>query len=292
MRQIGHLPTETAARSFGDYLYVHGIENQVEDDQPAGWAVWVSEEDKIDRAVELLTAFRANPQDPKYMTQGKEARQLRVAKEKSDEAYRKKMLTRRQLFRPLTAYGFGPLTLTLIVISVAVFILEQMDSASSLLSALFISAVTDPSLPEVRSGQVWRLVTPIFIHFGILHIFFNMLWLRDLGSMIEARQSSLQLGLLVLAIAIGSNLAQFLIDKSPLFGGMSGVVYGLLGYVWIRGKFDPASGLLLHPTTVMMMMIWFVICFAGWMGHVANWAHAGGLVIGMAWGYSSSLRSR
>lgn len=290
MRQIGHLPTESAARSFGDYLYVQGIENQVEDDQPTGWAVWVSEEDKIDRAAELLTAFRANPQDPRYQAEGKEARHLRAAKEKSDEAYRKKVLARRHLFRPLASYGFGPLTFALIVISVVVFVLEQMGSASGLLSALFISATSDPSLPEVRSGQVWRLVTPIFIHFGILHIFFNMLWLRDLGSMIEARQNALQLGLLVLVIAVGSNLAQFLIDKSPLFGGMSGVVYGLLGYVWIRGKFDPASGLLLHPTTVMLMMIWFVVCFAGWMGHVANWAHAGGLVIGMAWGYFSSLR--
>ena len=115
-------------------------------------------------------------------------------------------------------------------------------------------------LPEILHGQLWRLVTPIFIHFGVLHIFFNMLWLRDLGSMIEGRQSSWLLAVLVLVIAACSNLAQFCFG-GPMFGGMSGVVYGLLGYIWMRGKFDPGSGLYLHPSTVTMMIIWFFACF-------------------------------
>jgi GlpG protein len=73
---------------------------------------------------------------------------------------------------------------------------------------------------------------------------------------------------------------------------MSGVIYGLLGYVWLRGKFDPASGLFLHPSTVTMMIIWFFACFTRWLGPIGNWAHAAGLVMGMAWGYLSSLRHR
>jgi GlpG protein len=52
----------------------------------------------------------------------------------------------------------------------------------------------DLSLSEIRHGEVWRLITPMFIHFGELHIFFNMLWLLDLGSMIEGRQSSWHMG--------------------------------------------------------------------------------------------------
>ena len=118
-----------------------------------------------------------------------------------------------------------------------------------------------------------------------------MLWLRDLGSMIEGRQSSWRLAILVLVIAACSNLAQFWFG-GPVFGGMSGVVYGLLGYIWMRGKFDPGSGLYLHPSTVGMMIIWFFACFTPIVPHVANAAHAAGLVMGIAWGYLSSLRYR
>jgi GlpG protein len=77
-----------------------------------------------------------------------------------------------------------------------------------------------------------------------------------------------------------------------MFGGMSGVVYGLLGYVWIRGKFDPGSGLYLHPTTVIMMILWFLACFTPLVPNVANAVHTVGFGMGIAWGYLSSLRYR
>src|SRR5207244_8552606 len=135
---------------------------------------------------------------------------------------------------------FGPLTFVLIVISVAVFILSKFGHEHGRIMALFITdfagETVDRSLPEIRHGEIWRLVTPMFIHFSPLHILFNMLWLRDLGSMIEGRQSSLHLLLLVLVIAVCSNLAQcYLNYKGPVFGGLSGVVYGLLVYICICG---------------------------------------------------------
>ena len=117
-----------------------------------------------------------------------------------------------------------------------------------------------------------------------------MLWLRDLGSMVEGRQSSWLLVVLVGVIAAVSNFAQFVVIGYS-FGGMSGVVYGLVGYIWIRGKYDPGSGLYLHPTTVTMMIIWFFVCLVGFMP-IANTAHGVGLLMGMAWGFISSLRHR
>ena len=220
------------------------------------------------------------------------------AEAKRQEAYRKRVRTPRELFGPLTAYGFGRVTFVLIVASVGVAILSKLGADPQAVMSLFITDYTvdgsfirwHAGLSEIRDGQLWRLFTPIFIHFGPLHILFNMLWLRDLGSMIEGRQSSWYLVILVLVIAACSNVAQFYIGHGPVFGGMSGVVYGLLGYVWIRGKFDPGSGLYLHQSTVTMMIIWFVLCFTGMMGPIANAAHAVGLVMGMAWGYLSSLR--
>jgi rhomboid protease GlpG len=292
MRLIGHLANESRARTFADYLYVQGIENHVEFEKEHGWAVWVPDEDKIEQASGLLTAFQANPTDPKYQAQAKPAANLRAAEEKSQAAYRKRMLDRRQLFRPLQAYGFGPLTLVLILISVAVFFWSGAGHNLQAIHALFISEYTRAAgLPEIRAGQVWRLFTPIFIHYGYLHILFNMLWLWDLGSMIETRQGSLQLALLVLIIAACSNVGQYFFS-GPVFGGMSGVVYGLLGYVWLRGKFDPGSGLFVHPTTVWMMIAWFFLCLGGVIPNVANMVHAIGLGMGVAWGYLSSLRYR
>jgi GlpG protein len=297
---IGHLATEMSARTFGDYLYVQGIENRVEN-QEDGWAIWVTDEDQLAGAARLLESFRANPADPRFQAKARSAENLRAEEEKRQEAYRKRLRDRRHLFRPLTAYGFGPLTFALIVISAIVFFVAKFGMEPQRVMALAITSYSfedtsgppwDSSLPEIRHGEVWRLITPIFIHFHILHILFNMLWLRDLGSMIEGRQSSTYLLALVLVIAAGSNLAQFYFGHAPNFGGMSGVVYGLLGYVWIRGKFDPASGLFLHPSTVTMMLIWLVACFTGILGPIANYAHLVGLMMGAAWGYLASLRYR
>jgi GlpG protein len=299
MRLIGHLPDERAARVFGDFLYVQGIENQLESQQRDGWAIWILDEDRIGRAESLLTEFRSNPTDPKYAAEGKSAAERRAEVEKDKAAYQKRLRNRRHLFRPLTAYGFGPLTFALIVASVAAFILSKGGDDLTPIMGLPITSYSTtgsiiewlPGLPEVHHGEVWRLITPIFIHYGIMHIFFNMLWLRDLGSMIEGRQSTLHLLIMVVVFAAGSNFAQYYF-RGPAFGGMSGVVYALLGYIWIRGKFDPGSGLFLHPTTVTTSLVWFVLCFTGVLGSVANFAHGAGLLMGVAWGYLSSLKWR
>ena len=296
MRLIGHLADEKAARTFADYLYVQGIQGHVEFEKPDGWGIWINEEDRLKEAAGLLTTFRQNPADPKYRAEAKSATELRAEAEKEEAKYRKKVSDRRQLFQPLRDYGFGPLTFGLIAISVVVFFLSKFGNDPRPVIGLFITEFNAHGplgrvLPEVMHGQVWRLVTPIFVHFDPLHILFNMLWLRDLGSMIEGRQSTWLLAILVLVIAVCSNLGQFLI-AGPVFGGMSGVVYGLLGYIWMRSKFDPGSGLYVHPSTVTMMIIWFFACFTPLIPHVANGAHAVGLVMGIAWGYLSSLRFR
>lgn len=305
MRPIGHLANEANARVFGDYLYVQGIENQVDHEPAEGWAIWVADEDKLGRAGELLAAFKLNPADPKYQSHARNAADLRTAEAKEEAAYRKKIRTRRQLFRPLLAYGFGPLTLILILICVAVAILSKLGENLNPIMGLFITNfVMDGNtirwhrgLEEILHGQVWRLITPIFIHFGIPHILFNMLALRDLGGMVEARHGSWYLGLMVVVLAVASNLAQWYWPGPwpgfpPNFGGMSGVLYGLFGYIWIRGRFDPASGLFLHQYTVVMMLVWFFACLFHFIPNIANGTHAAGLVLGMAWGYLSSLRYR
>jgi GlpG protein len=65
---------------------------------------------------------------------------------------------------------------------------------------------------------------------------------------------------------------------------MSGVVYGLAGYVWMRGKYDLTSGVYLDRASIQWLLVWLVVCFTGAVGPIANVAHLAGLIIGVIWG--------
>ena len=178
-----------------------------------------------------------------------------------------------------------PLTVACVAVSVVVSVMSRLGSSLNMLVPFLIATPGSYGLVEVQSGQVWRLLTPIFIHFGILHLVFNMMWLWDLGGLLERRRGTTYFGVFVVAVGVASNLAQYLIVGSPFFGGMSGVVYGLLGYIWMQGKYNPRFGYALHQPVVTMMLIWYVLCWTGLLGPIANWAHTAGLAIGVAWGF-------
>lgn len=183
---------------------------------------------------------------------------------------------------------YNRVTAILIGLSVLVALVSKLGTDFQLIHYLFISEYRQ-GLPEIFAGQLWRLFTPIVIHFGILHIAFNMLWLYQLGSVIEQHQSSARMVTLVIIISVLSNLAQFIWD-GPIFGGMSGVVYGLLTYLWIQGKFNPRAGIALDQNIAVMMLAWFVICWLGLVGNIANMAHTIGLLSGAILGLYYSPR--
>jgi rhomboid protease GlpG len=295
MRLIGHLPNEASAATFSDYLYVEGITNEVESVKD-GWAVWIHSEDEWHKAKEMLAAFLGNPADPRYRKQAAQARQLKaVAAAKEDET-EGRLMDRARVFRATMPYGVGPLTCVLVGLSLAVQCLSVAGYEERILQELYMTAITVndikatwlPGLPEISQGEFWRLFTPVLVHGGWVHLLLNMMWLLDLGSMIEGRRSTGLMGLLVVVLAVSSNLGQYLMFNA-YFGGMSGVVFGLLGYVWMKGKFDPSSGMFLHPHTVAMMLIWFFLCLTGVIPNIANGAHAVGLTLGVVWGFLASV---
>ena len=287
MRSIGQLPDERHARLFGDFLLGRGVHTEVEPETDGSWSVWVVEEERLSDAQRWLEQFRANPNAAEFHSAPTEAQRVREAEARDRAAYQKRVRTGQSLFPKIGGYGFGFLTYALIFACVVVAIYSNLGHNDEFLRKLYI---TDPEgspyrfLPDVFSGQVWRLLTPIFIHFGIVHLLFNMLWLFDLGCMIEARRSPLILAALVVVIGVGSNLAQFVITHNPFFGGMSGVVYGLAGYVWIQGKYNRASGLFLDSRSATILLVWLALCYTNLLGPVANTAHLAGLVMGVAWG--------
>lgn len=147
------------------------------------------------------------------------------------------------------------------------------------------------------SGQWWRLITPMLIHFGWLHLAMNSLWYWELGRRIEFRQGAIGLLGLTLLFGLASNFAQYWWAGPSLFGGLSGVLYGLLGHCWIYQRLAPNAVYRLPPGVLVMMLIWLVVCMTGifetlGIGAIANAAHVGGLLIGCLTGLLGGMLAR
>ena len=166
-----------------------------------------------------------------------------------------------------------------------------------LVTLSYPTAVRYFSFGGFSGGDFWRLITPIFLHFGIVHFIFNSLWLSMLGSRIERLSGSIHLILLVLISGLVSNLAQFWWSGAANFGGMSGVVYALLGYIWIAHKLVPHSLTALPKGIVGFMIGWLILCMTPVLTFllgvgIANAAHLGGLIIGMVLGLIFGVLAR
>jgi len=325
MRALTRLNSLSEARSLGDFLYSNGIDIRLDHDkEDESWVLWVIQEDDLSEADALLEHFTSNREDPAIQQAGAQAERLRF-----EEELRQKELGRRhreidartELIRNATMPRAGFVSLTLIGICIVVFLSTslpnwtpregeegfsplyqlfsiteyRLDDHVATLGKKYIS--WNPTLPEVRAGQIWRLITPMFLHFGFIHILFNMMWLYQLGGLLEQLRGPFFLIILISFLSAGSNSAQFMMS-GPTFGGMSGVVYGLLGYLWTKGRFDPRFEVQLNPQVMRWMIAWLVLCMTGLLGNIANTAHVSGLLLGAAWGYFSSphwrskLRSR
>ncbi|QDU11338.1 rhomboid family intramembrane serine protease [Gimesia aquarii] len=295
MRKIGSLESGQQANLFRDYLLTKGIDVTVESASDQ-WTVWVYDEDHVEQSKSELDEFLENSSAEKYQGVSQQADSIREEKIKKVRENQSRQVDVRETWnRPFTSRC--PVTSLLIGISVVVFLFMQSDeSKTQVRQALSICSFQvsgdmiryDKRLVDVREGEVWRLVTPIFIHFSIMHIVFNCIMTYQLGGAIEANRGSGRLLLLVLLTAIPSNLAQFY-WSGPSFGGLSGVVYGMFGYMWMKSKFDPQSYFFVPPNMVFILIGWFFLCMTGFVGPVANMAHGFGLGTGMAIGVATTF---
>jgi GlpG protein len=117
---------------------------------------------------------------------------------------------------------------------------------------------TVPMFEKIRQGQIWRLISPAFFHASFFHLFFNMLWLIVLSKQIEQRLGIWRTLSFVLIVGIISNTAQYLIS-GPNFVGFSGVLCGMLTFIWMRQYYAPWEGYQLDKATIVFMLLY--ICF-------------------------------
>lgn len=300
MRRVGTLPDEKTARGVSSLLLVEGIENEVEEASSGEWTVWVYDDEQFEKVSASFDRYVKMAAEGRAEEAEKEAERIRKAAEKAQKDYQRKV---ERANRKLASMSGAPVTGWLIGICVGVFVLSFLDLVP--VWKMLRIANNPYQLAEVRRGEVWRLLTPVFLHGGLMHIFFNMYWLKDLGTAIEKVYGKTCLIGMVLVFGIGSNLLQFyasreqllggILGANPLyahqFGGMSGVVYGLLAFLWINAKFNPWTPLHPNPSIVRFMLIWFFICFLPFMP-IANGAHTGGLLLGAGWGYIAARIGR
>lgn len=261
MFPIGELKDKNLAVEISFYLQQQGIENSILPNSQGNTFILlvVNEQDITKASLEFRKAIGASiPQeiDPNW--------------------------------RKISNIPMGNLTRILILICLAVFFISLSPNGMERLSIFFFSNNPTIFLAEIRRGEIWRLITPVFLHFGLLHLIFNLLWLKDLGKVLEKKRGVHFFLTTFLITAIASNLAQYL-TTGPKFGGLSGVVYGLLGQLWMNGIFDSSADIKLPKFDVHMMIIWFLLCMFGLIGNIANIAHGVGLSLGMLFGIWSGL---
>jgi membrane associated rhomboid family serine protease len=141
--------------------------------------------------------------------------------------------------------------------------------------------------PQIRHGQLWRLLTSVLPHLDLLHLIFNLWWLWILGTTVERVLGHLNTVLLFLLFAIGPNALQYAFSDAG--AGLSGIGYGLFGLLWVLSHRDPRFAKTLDERTVSLFVGWFFLCIFLTLNHtweVANFAHGGGALLGVLVGFA------
>lgn len=264
-------------------------------EEPKGQCLWLNDQLQADQLREFL---RQNGMDNIVSPTLAETSGRNIANLQDGEQF----LTRKFLeFQH--ALGRYPVTLVTILLGVLGALLEHYDHQLIWISWLTFQPIQlmggylgFASLSAgLEAGQYWRLITPIFLHFGLFHILFNALWIWEFGRRIELGLGKLSLIVLILVIGIASNLTQYLWAGPSLFGGLSGVLYGLMGFLWIYNHFRPKPVFTLQPGIVGFMLVWVVLGMTGVVdffmdGSIANAAHLGGLLSGMLIAFLATMR--
>ncbi|WP_446029701.1 rhomboid family intramembrane serine protease GlpG [Lelliottia amnigena] len=273
MLMITSFTNPRVAQAFVDYMATQGVVLTIQ--QHTQTDVWLADESQAERVNAELARFLENPADPRYL-----AASWTTGHMDSGLHYQ------RFPFFATVRERAGPFTLLLMAACILVFIIMNVVGDQPVMIAL-----AWPYGPAVQY-DVWRYFTHALMHFSVLHILFNLLWWWYLGGAIEKRLGSGKLIVITLISALLSGYVQHKFS-GPWFGGLSGVVYALMGYAWLRGERDPESGIYMQRGLITFALIWLI---AGWFDlfgmSIANGAHVTGLAVGLAMAFADTLNAR
>ncbi|PLV61028.1 rhomboid family intramembrane serine protease GlpG [Erwinia sp. B116] len=260
--RITHFTHLRLAQAFVDYMATRGITLRIEHD--GDYQLWLDDESQVGVVENELNQFIRDPNHPRY-----QAASWQSGTTDSGIRYQHTPLLAGMRERA------GPLTLGVAAACVLVFILMQLFGDGTVMDLL--------SWPQPDQRlELWRWFSHALLHFSLLHILFNLLWWWYLGGMVEKRLGSGKLFVIMLISALLSGWMQAKFS-GVLFGGLSGVVYALMGYTWLRGERDPQSGVFLQRGMMAFAVLWLLVGWFGWFGlSIANAAHVTGLLVGVA----------
>lgn len=280
MYRVILLPHDVDLRELRQSLWAHRIGHRITEEDD-GHVLWLADPAQQDAMLALLKQWqRGEPLTP-------------VEGNADSDDTRRWLALLRQV----------PATSAVLALCVLVFAAIWLwgDRVVALLTIVPIGIVGGQPAPDslgsgLAAGQVWRLLSPIFLHFGWMHLVFNMLWLWFFGRQVEAIHGSRRMLAVLVLAGLGGNLAQYA-TGTVLFGGMSGVDFALLGYVWLMARRCPGRGFFVPQMLVVLMLAWMVFTMtdiAGLvgLGNVANEAHLGGLIVGLALGWYYSRQAK
>ncbi|WP_312742291.1 rhomboid family intramembrane serine protease GlpG [Cedecea neteri] len=270
MIMITSFANPRVAQAFVDYMATQGVILTIQ--QHTQSDVWLADESQEQHVRAELEKFVANPGDPRYQAASWSTGHSGVG-----------FSYKRYPFFATIKERAGPLTLIVIGVCIALFVLLNIVGFGPVISVLGW-----PLVPEQRF-EFWRYFTHGLLHFSLLHILFNLLWWWYLGGALEKRLGT---GKLLTLTLISTLLSGFMQAKftGPLFGGLSGTVFALMGYVWLRGERDPDSGIQMQRGLLAFAVIWLVIEVFTQSAVIP--AHLTGMLVGLAMALVDTLNAR
>jgi GlpG protein len=326
MRIVGTLSHENQARKLSSYLKAQSIANSCEVNfDPATnqmtYQIWIHDEDQIDKAKTIFDEFEKNGSDPKYEAFIEEPPPLQALEDPPQQEPRRYKNYLTSFFLAVCVFIFvlnamelaglraqgiskDQILLTPIQEKLMYDVPEELEEQAPFWKGAYFWIIAkiqkqDPSLGEgplftkILQGQVWRLVSPAFLHVDLLHILFNMLWLWVLGRPIEQRIGPFRLFVLTMCAAVVTNTLQYLMS-GPFFIGYSGVITTMAGFTWMREKIAPWEGYPLTKGTILFLLIFILSIFCiqvaaffiqiftayNFAPNIANTAHIAGALLG------------
>jgi len=260
-------------QAFIDYMAAKHVLIEMTQEDKNICILWLRNETYLLDVETELKLFLSDPNNPKYQ---EASWMLNTTSERSFYSPSPSIMS-------LIKRKAGWFTLFIIFLGGGIYLLQLLGFSQVIFSQLHFPA------SEEQQWQVWRWVTHALLHFSIIHIVFNMLWWWQFGGDIEKRLGSGKLIGLFISSSVGSGLAQYWADGAN-FGGLSGVVYALVGYLWFLGWRCPKLGLMLQKPLLVFMLIWLVLGFIQPFMAIANSAHLAGLVVGVIYGFIDARR--
>lgn len=167
----------------------------------------------------------------------------------------------------------------ILAVTVVIYVLQM---GSQFLLGYDLPAILGMKINEyILAGQLWRFVTPMFLHGSILHIGFNMYALVIIGLPLEKRFGHVRFLLLYLSGAFAGNVFSFLLTDNPSLGA-STAIFGLLGAeaVFLYRHRD-LFGRQARAALINIAQIAVINFLIGLSPGIDNWGHLGGLLGGL-----------